>query len=147
MPISLATIARASQVTLGACARSVRSGHAIDHEWAPDLEAITRACEHLRVTAPIVIQIVRYDRRTSAHARHRCRAGVHYISVAYWHTPQRASELLWHELTHAAQYARGERPNTSRVRKTQGFDAYFAHPAEVEARAGERNHDWLPLAH
>lgn len=141
MPISLAASVRASQVRLGACAQDVH------HQWAPDLEAITRACEHLGVRAPIVIQIVRYDKRRSANARHIRRAGVHFISVAYWHSPDRASRCLWHELTHAAQYARGERPNTQKVLREQGFDAYRAHPAEVEARAGERNHDWLPLAH
>lgn len=110
--------------------------------WAFDLEAIARACEHLSIRKPVSFGLrrkLRHGGLCTIHATY-CAIGIQ----AHF-TPERASEMVWHELTHAAQDARGERCVTGEVLRTQGRDAYWRHPQEIEARANERNHDWLPL--
>ncbi len=137
--ISLEVVERASQVRLGA--RTQRPAM-----WVPGLPAIVRACERLGVCEPVVISEVNYDRGRWA-GMHGFEGGVHRISVARWCDPAYASRILWHELRHAEQSERMGHAafNRDYMRYGRKGASYFANPYEVEARATERLHEWLPL--
>lgn len=86
--------------------------------WTVDWENVQAACETLHVTWPVRI------RRTSSRSHkgaHRLGSPanfritpVHYIVVEKTATPDRATEVLWHELAHAAQSERCVRESNNR---------------------------------
>lgn len=112
--------------------------------WAFDLDAIRQAARELGVTGEVEVGCAEYanGRWAGMHSVHR---GVHRIRVGRTLSAEDASRILWHELTHAAQWDRGERHSTREVLRDEGRDAYMTHPAEIEARANEREHDRLAL--
>lgn len=112
--------------------------------WDFDLPAIERAAVALGVTQPVAVGCANYARGRWG-GMHSFERDEHRIRVARWLSPERASRLLWHELTHAAQRDRGEVMGTARVRREEGRDAYLAHPLEVEARGNEWRADDEPL--
>lgn len=144
MAISMAAVSRACNVREGSRTK-------VPADWRLDIDAVRQACEFLEIAhvRVIVNQITSLRGRKIIYGRAAAPVdGEHAISVARWLTPEQASRTLWHELVHVAQYERtGKSPGSGRVLRDRGFDAYYAHPAEVEARASECNHDWLSLAH
>ena len=116
----------------------------LEPEWTFDVDAIEHAARELGVTSPVVVGAVEY-RRGRWGGMHRVERGEHRISVPRWQTPEEASRVVWHELSHAAQHDRGVKGGTKAVARAYGWGAYMADPREVEARDAEANHERLAL--
>lgn len=114
--------------------------------WSFDLDAITRACELLGVRERVVVGCAEYPngRWGGMYTWDERLGGQHKVCIVRAATAERASRLLWHELTHAAQYERGDDTDTRRLAR-RDYSAYRSHPAEVEARRNESNHLMYPL--
>lgn len=112
--------------------------------WEFDLAAIGRACDELGVYGDVEVGCAEYARGRwgGMYSNER---GVHRVRVGRRQSASEASRTLWHELTHAAQWERGERESTQAVFRDQGSAAYADHPKEVEARANEQRADDCPL--
>lgn len=107
--------------------------------WVVDPAAFREACDLLGVTRPVEVKIVGASRIGGNYSN---RSGVHHIHVKTDSTPERATETLWHELTHAAQCESFETPlafirayGAATMREGGGRTGYFNNPYEVEARS------------
>lgn len=124
--------------------------------WKTNDALLEKAIRHFDLRMPV------YVRRTNGNRRRGCYHGLfigseinrtlpntlhHKITVSNRLTPTEASEVLWHELTHAAQRERDPlasvryrqiTPRSARGRRA--YADYLANPYEVEARASESLH-------
>lgn len=122
-------------------------GTRIQPSWTFDTSAIRHACELLGVSAPVVICCAEY-RRGRWSGMHSFEHGAHRVRIARWASANRASEILWHELTHCAQRDRGEDMSqafslTARSRLSR--EQYDADPRENEAHCNEVHAEFYPL--
>ena len=141
--------------------------------WRPDERNILIAAEHLGISVGIVVRrsatrrlLGRYHGIKLTRDAIRDAAVVatmrdedvdkmmfHYITVSARLTPDAASRVLWHEITHAAQYERDPEHYTTRyakeLRDAKRIAARTGIPFErlyrmisfeVEAKANEDNH-------
>lgn len=119
--------------------------------WDFDLDAIAQAARELALRLPVVVGCAEYRRRTSGTAgceRDEHGRWYHRIAVRRATTALAASEIIWHELAHAAQ-AEQVGPEHfdvaySRAGGRKGA-GYRTNPYEIEARAHERRADTHPL--
>lgn len=130
--------------------------------WEFDLDAIERAGRELGLRLPVGLAVVEaggyWQTTDGAHRVKTADRGehAHGITVRRSVDAERASRILWHELTHAAQaeahptgphrFYREAYAVHSRARVGAYGGAYRANPFEVEAREAEANHERLPLA-
>lgn len=134
MPVSLARVRSGARVRVASMSSDPPA-------WTFDVPAIERACERLGITHEVVLACAHYGsgRYGGMHKR-QARAGgakVSAINVANGTPAERASRVLWHELTHAAQYARGSNMGGTRRLMREDYAAYLEHPHEEEARGNE----------
>jgi hypothetical protein len=140
--------------------------------WRVDDEGLARAAEHLGLTKPIHVkrskgvsllgtyrQIRNYTRETdggyksaTVHKALPEYVECHVVTVSARLTPDQASRVIWHELTHAAQrerdpesgikYSREVKNRRCINKSTPAAHArYESIPYEVEARKNEALHD------
>lgn len=122
--------------------------------WRVSTAGLERAKREFGLTLPIRIkQTSVVGGREGAH-RLEFSDGlpVHNIRAKSYLTPERATEVLWHELTHAAQAERaiqaanGDVTAWGRESKRQRQWAYKDRPIEMEANRNMRNFRHIPLA-
>lgn len=132
--------------------------------WRKSLAGLTRARQELGITLPILIkQTSRIGDQQGIHSLHLENGKLHHhIIVKSYLTPEEATEVLWHELTHAAQAERA----AAKVVRPEDFSAlsyrvktawtaeqihqrdwpYSRRPIEREANENMRKFAHIPLA-
>jgi hypothetical protein len=129
--------------------RAVQAATAPIQKFDVDPDAIEQARAHLGLEHPVNINLVPQAISQSGEyysgGYRGMQDGAHRFDLVSWLRPETASKLMWHELTHAAQYERD--PNAwqqgmpSYLRQqAQGLEAYKAHPWELEAKQKEQEH-------
>jgi len=102
-----------------------------------DSAAVRDACALLGIEAPVRVKLSRGRRRIGA-TRFDTDFGGYSITVSTFSTPERATETLWHELTHCMQSEQsgGWHMFTAKYRQHSGMTGkrYKVNPYEVEAR-------------
>ncbi len=147
------------------------------NKWNFDQNAIDQAADFLGLKYPVKISgkrgrkgrstglyhgLFNYD--TARHSFARFDQYTHVITVSRWVSPEHASEIIWHELTHAAQVENFVEENAGdpeqghdafaiayeeagggRINSRKGRKAYNENAFEVEARLAEKNAESKPL--
>jgi len=145
--------------------------------WRPDYDGISRATKRLKITVPVVIRRVTTNKLLGRYHGIKLRDDhptdmdvivqmsddelrqymYHFITVSARITPDRASRVLWHELTHASQMENVDNYKTLydteyRIIKEHAAElniplaaAYKLISFEVEAIKNEDRHKKTPL--
>lgn len=112
-----------------------------------DAAALAAAVAEIGLTLPV--RLAYNGRVGNTNGNYRFRGTHHAIMLKSYHTPQQATETLWHELCHAMQAERaGDLKAWSGVYAQQRRYPYSRRPIEVEARqfAAARSHRPLAVA-
>jgi hypothetical protein len=124
--------------------------------WTSDWAAVTEAKDLLKIQWPLKITRTFCQTRYGRHTiRYRMGDLVprHYITARKTSTPEKASQTLWHELTHASQaeQAAEGKKGIDRVKawielsNKENLKPYDARPIELNARTAEYCAEHLPL--
>jgi hypothetical protein len=107
--------------------------------WEVDRSRLAALAAYMGVEWPVEIRRTAALRTTGGATMRKDTFGrKHLIVVAKDKTPERASEIIAHELRHAAQYeACGSWAAVLAEHKRQARIPYAARPWEIEARAAE----------
>ena len=103
--------------------------------WRIDQAAIREALAIMQVTATVKVRLSKGTRRIGGTG---FRDGCYEVQVSRYGTAQRATETLWHELTHVmqAEQAGGFEAFVKLYKRHSGLTGsrYHHNPYEVEAR-------------
>jgi hypothetical protein len=110
-----------------------------------DRPALKDACELLDLKLPVKIRF--NSRAGSTNGNYRFKGDHHDIMLKSYHSPEQASDTLWHELCHAMQAERagGTLETWRQVHREQARYTYRNRPIEREARAMSETMKDVPL--
>jgi hypothetical protein len=107
--------------------------------WRLDANALERARRTLNLKLPVIVTTNSREGDTNGTYEFQARQQRHKVMLKSYLTPESASRVLWHELTHAAQAERAGSFVKWMVycaEQQQGW-CYDERPMELEARAAE----------